>query len=301
MIIVMTFITIFSIGCTQKIDSDNEPMLDSVTEDVTNNQMTTAQEILEAEEAKENKEWSLFEQTEEVYLKTTGESMHDDGSYHRKHEFTYNEYGELLEETVYDYDTLEMCYSIIYEYDNHGNKTKEEHRNSDGYPSLCYQYEYSEDKLIKEIWLYYEDNEVTNEYITEYEYGEEYVKKLFNNGHWAHVYYNDLQQIIKYEGYMDTGEIIANIEYTYDEYGNEVKSVDYGSGNFDPFICTKEYIYDEEGRLSAVYPSQNGEENTEHTSYGYDEYGNQTYVENWEYGSYEWTMYEYELCTVKVR
>lgn len=240
------------------------------------------------------------QKTESVYLKTSGESSHDDGSYHKKHQFTYNEYGELIKETVCDYDTMEEIYSMNYEYDENGNKTREEHRDSNGNPTYCYLFEYTDDKLIREESIYYDENGASSSVVL-YEYGNNYVKKHLKDGWWVDVYYNDLDQMIAYNSYDAEGTVLAKIGYEYDEYGNETKRIDYSKDGTSSSVTLKEYTYDEEGRILDVYFSYDGADSTQHTSYGYDDNGNQTYVEYWDNGSYKWTLYQYELCTVKKR
>lgn len=224
-------------------------------------------------------------------------------------EYTYDKDGNKLSEKIYSNESLETSAEYAYGSDGLTYKKYE----TEYYPDSEYVYEYNEYGDSLGYVGYDEDGNITesvrSEYITD-EKGELIGEKVYEN--------DVLTQEMKYaagnDGQEDYLYITENVLYgedgsktveTYDEAGELIREAFYGADGKKAYEYDVEYLYDDEGNLTATEKREKGVLKQK-LIYEYDEEGyvklEKTYegdrlVKEVEYTATDFYMYESKITT----
>ena len=210
--------------------------------------------------------------------------------------YEYNDHGDLTKEVSYSYDGTSTTTTYDYSYDNDGNIT-ETTTTEDGKETSRYEYEYDKNGNNLET-IYYSNGEKSTRNVYEYDKYDNLISRSYTD--YADTEYSaeytyeneyDGKLLVKQVCYRD-GEKYYTSTYEYDKKGNETE---HKTKYTDGHIFLYEYEYNDDGNLIENTSYTDGEESTRYKM-EYDDDGNMTeqiYYYNGEQRSrYEYTYFD---------
>jgi hypothetical protein len=186
-------------------------------------------------------------------------------------EYVYDEQTQLIEEKYYQGDE-ELTESKVYERDPSGRILKEYHRFFDGSEDVL-EYQYDENSILKEKVMTDSDGDAERKEVFEYS-GDKLVKEMVMDGQGsiiseASYSYNEEGKLEQTDQYSIEDGRSERIVTVFDAAGNRKKELKYNTQ--EQLVEINRFIYSEDGKLLEI--EEENQRGKSYLAFTYDEKG----------------------------